>query len=209
MKCGYLEDDVTGKTGTALDSLSQSEGFRSINYISEAGNPATVDTVIIRFSASDASMPVWDLSLYIKPYPLTVTFSPQSISPGDTADIIIKRRMADGTLIDYQSSQLFEAGMVNGCSAGELISGDSAAEYFNNIPAGFKFKAADTLSSDSVSIKIRVGTKLPAAGTSAKIAAVNRAKSFQEMLLSKNFTITPNIEKALGIISKSVKFYFD
>ena len=199
-KYGYLDDPITGKTGSVLDSLFQSDGFRGINYVADAGDPKTMDTVTIRFSASDPAMPTYDLNLFIKPYPLEVTFDPKSLAPGDTANIIVKRRMTDGTLTDFPPDQLFEVGMIEGCRAGELLSGDSAGEYFKDIPPGFKFAAADTLSSDSSLIKIRVGTKLTVSGINAKITS-SGTNTLKEILLSKNFNITPYIERKLNGVS--------
>ena len=41
-----------------------------------------------------------------------ITFNPQIISPGDTTDIILRKKLADGTLVDFPSNQLLEMGIL-------------------------------------------------------------------------------------------------
>ncbi len=88
--------------------------------------------------------------------PVSVTIEPGELAPGDTAEIIIKRRYLDGTLEDYPEEQLFELGMIEGCEGGQILVGDSLGVYFEEALQPVKF-VADTNVTDSVKVGIRVG----------------------------------------------------
>ncbi|HSD62692.1 MAG TPA: hypothetical protein VLB50_02805 [Ignavibacteriaceae bacterium] len=86
-----------------------------------------------------------------------VSLDPEEISPGDTADIIIKKVLKDGTLADFDTSQTFELGKLEGCEAGYLLAEGDTSAHFYNVHQPFKFIAADSIEGDSASVKLRVG----------------------------------------------------
>lgn len=91
----------------------------------------------------------WD-SLYVE-------ISPAEIFPGDTAEIIIKKRLPDGSLVDFDSSQSFEVATLEGCVMGNILVGDSLSNYFYDVHQPIKFVVADTVNTDSALILHRVG----------------------------------------------------
>ncbi len=72
-------------------------------------------------------------TVMINPVPLYVKFTPETIAPGDTADIIIKKINSDGTLEDYPPYQTFEIGVLDGCDLGNILVNDSLSNYFDDV----------------------------------------------------------------------------
>lgn len=79
---------------------------------------------------------------------LIVSVSPTELFPGDTADVVIKKRLYDGTLTDWDTSQTFEAAMLDGCVLGNILVADSLDAYFYDVNEPIKF-IADTTVADS------------------------------------------------------------
>ncbi|AFH50352.1 Hypothetical protein IALB_2649 [Ignavibacterium album JCM 16511] len=87
--------------------------------------------------------------------PIVVEIIPEEISAGDTARIVVKKRQADGTIVEYPAEQQFEIGMLEGCLLGKLSSGGIDTNYINGATQPIYF-IADS-SADSGVVKIRVG----------------------------------------------------
>ncbi|HCY75415.1 MAG TPA: hypothetical protein DHV28_05800 [Ignavibacteriales bacterium] len=90
------------------------------------------------------------------PTEIVVTIDPPLILPGDTANVIIKNKLADGTLIDFPPTQKFEAAMLDGCIYGQLKAGADSGAYLNNVFQPIIF-IADTGAVDSGAALLRVG----------------------------------------------------
>lgn len=88
---------------------------------------------------------------------LFVDLSSQEVFPGDTVDLIIKKRLPDGSLVDFDSSQTFEVATLEGCVFGNILVGDSLSNYFYDVHQPIKFVMADTVNTDSALILLRVG----------------------------------------------------
>lgn len=86
-----------------------------------------------------------------------VWLEPEEIFPGDTAEVIIKKILFDGTLADFDTSQTFEIGKLEGCTGGDILAEGDTAAHFYNVHQPFKFVAADSIDEDSIVVKIRVG----------------------------------------------------
>ncbi len=88
---------------------------------------------------------------------VVVTLVPSEISPGDTAAIIVRQRDPDGNIIDFPPDKLFEVEICNGDSYGTIMSLGDTADYFESVPGGFEFIAADSIDADSAMVGIQVG----------------------------------------------------
>lgn len=106
-------------------------------------------SALIRRYASAQLTIKWD-SLYVE-------ISPAEIFSGDTVDVIIKKRLPDGSLVDFDSSQSFEVATLEGCIFGNILVGDSLSNYFYDVHQPIKFVVADTVNTDSALILLRVG----------------------------------------------------
>ncbi len=104
---------------------------------------------IIRNYASAQLTIKWD-SLYVE-------ISPDEIFAGDTVDIIIKKRLPDGTFQDFDSSQTFEIATLEGCILGNIMVNDSLGSYFYDVHQPIKFVVADSVNTDSAIVLLRIG----------------------------------------------------
>jgi hypothetical protein len=77
-------------------------------------------------------------------YPVLVSFDPPELSPGDTADIVLRRVNIDGTVTDFPPDQQFEVGITEGDSNGTIIAPNdmTTGDYFSYVYQGFKFSGA-------------------------------------------------------------------
>ena len=63
-----------------------------------------------------------------------------TLSPGDTANILIKSVDASGNTKDYPDTTQFEIGVINGCGLGNILdSNGNMEEYFANVLQPLKF----------------------------------------------------------------------
>ena len=106
-------------------------------------------------------------SIYIIPdhfgdiaWPMQVQFNPSVIMPGDTADIILKRRNDDGTFSDFPDTTEFDVEIFKNWEFGNIYSPQAGYNdsYFWGIPQGFKFIANDSINTDSTYVPILINT---------------------------------------------------
>jgi len=159
---GNLLEPYTGIPVQSFTGLGHWFGMSGFNYVADGISPDVVDTVIIRVSTSDPMIPSTDLLLLIKPPPIYVYTEPEILAASDTADVIIKKRNADGTLEDFPIGQTFELAVTKGCVDGNILVGDSVGVYFADVQQPIKFVTADSLESDSGYVRLRVGTDVSA-----------------------------------------------
>ena len=93
------------------------------------------------------------------PWSLDVELSPSVISPGDTAQVILKWRNPDGSLENFPDSLLFDVEIMSGYEYGNLFSPDIPFnfDWYYGLTQGFSFVAVDTIDVDSVWVSIWVG----------------------------------------------------
>ncbi|NWF89115.1 MAG: hypothetical protein HXY50_06585 [Ignavibacteriaceae bacterium] len=96
-------------------------------------------------------------SVKIKPldYQLEVIVEPDTIAPGDTAIVTVTKKNNDGTITDFDSGQLFEIGMLDGCVLGNIFVGADSGKYFTDVPQPMIFKA--DANAEVGTVKLRVG----------------------------------------------------
>lgn len=134
--CAYgdlIQDSI--KTSNTLEEL-------------QCGCPLWTWTQVSRVYGIDSIMIAWDS--------LDVKVEPDTIYPGDTAQVVIKKRLPDGTLVDFDSTQTYEAGMLDGCILGKLIAGTQEGSYVYNVSQPIYF-VADTSADSTGSVLSRVG----------------------------------------------------
>lgn len=89
--------------------------------------------------------------------PVSITFEPNELAPGDTARIIIKRQFSDGTFEDFPEQTKFEIGVMDGCEGGEILFGDSVGIHFTEVNQPIYFVANSSIADTSITVGIRVG----------------------------------------------------
>ena len=215
---GSLIDPVSGESVQSLTGIEQYTfgpgqpcGVADLDYIADGVSADVDDSVIIRISTSDPQIQPTDKLFLIKPSPVYVTITPDTLAPGDTASIIIKKRNPDGTIEDFPDDQFLEVGMLTGCLSGIILDcyDDTCYQdtYFSDVlPTDSVYFVADS-SADSGTVKIRVGIVDDGGGISAGIAApTNRTglkkigKEKHKLSVKKNRSVE---EKAVFI--KDVK----
>ena len=114
----------------------------------QCGCPIWLLTQVWRDYGTDSIMIAWDS--------LDVKVEPDTIYPGDTAQVVIKKRLPDGTLIDFDSTQTYEAGMLDGCILGKLVAGNQEGAYIVDVLQPIYF-IADTSADSTGTVLLRVG----------------------------------------------------
>jgi len=157
---GNLIDPNSNEKVQSFTGLSQWFGYANFSYVADGISTEVLDTIIIRVSTTDPIIPNTDLYLFIKPPPIYVITVPEVLAASDTAEVIVKRRNTDGTLTDFPVGQNFEIAVIEGCVNGNILVDTTLNVYFESAQLPVKFVAADSLSSDSSIVKLRVGTDL-------------------------------------------------
>ncbi len=96
--------------------------------------------------------------LIIKPDSFVVTLNPPEVYPGDTVQVKIQKRNADGTLSDFPQEQTFEIAKLDGCMLGNILAEGDSGAYFYDVTQPIYFAAADSLVGDTTgTVLLRVG----------------------------------------------------
>jgi len=194
-KYGVLVNPMTGDKGASLENIATSGGSLILNFEATGENPSIADTVIMHLVPSSASIAPVDIQWVIAPSPIYVTLVPDVLSPGDTANVVIKRKNIDGSTEDFPSDQEFEVSITGGCDGGELLVGDSLANYFSGVTQPVKFVASQSFTSDSIALQIRVGSNIGGGIASSIVKGKNKnAKAVSSALNKKK----ENYEKLLA-----------
>lgn len=145
------------------------------------------------FIGFEAAGDDWDYNelvvrVKIETYLPIVFIDPSNISTGETATVSVKKQFYDGRIEDFDAGQLFEFGMMEGCTAGVLISGTDTSNYFNGVSQPVTFLAADSLENDEETVKIGVGVveQNPLAKMQTKTNTLTQSKDQNIKLRDKN-----------------------
>jgi hypothetical protein len=159
-------------------------------YFASSGiEPEDTGKVRIRYSTTDPAITPIETELNIiknNNYPVRVTFEPEVLAPGDTANIILERRFDDYPFdypndIEYEEfdeEQLFNVSIVKGAEYGTILDSVSAdtADVFTDIYKNFKFIAKDSIDVSSAEISIRVSTIIDNGGIIFSKSVKNKGK---------------------------------
>jgi hypothetical protein len=170
----YEVDDVTeGDTvqfSYFSDWIATQEPFTyGVSYATERWSEGELTGWDIVFGNFDSCMKRYDNLLYIwidvvndvaNNFDLIVDIEPSVLLPGDTADVIIKYKDAEGTLYNFPAEQSFELAVLDGCVNGNFMVGGVVDVYFEAAQQPIKFVTADNLDPEYDKVLIRVGTDL-------------------------------------------------
>ncbi|MBN1396427.1 MAG: hypothetical protein JXA06_00170 [Bacteroidetes bacterium] len=157
----------------------------------------------------DAEIQVWrkdfpvlrgDTTISTLPLCEHIEISPEEISPGDTAHISLMMKRPDGTLVAYESDQLFDIWMNMNEEYGKLrcITSEDEGTFLTG-PQPFEFIAADSLSSDT-SIVVRIEAWTSYGGVASSIAKSDTLYKPAEVMLKKQKN---DISKKTALIEKN------
>ena len=140
------------------------EDGERFKYVADGIQPDSSEPglVTIRITPSDGNLNTIEFSFFVAynedppDEGVIVIFAEQQIAPGDTTQIILKKRSSDGTLEDFSQWDSFEIGMLEGCDAGQILVGGALAPYFGEVNQPIYFVAASDLT-ETDTVKVRVG----------------------------------------------------
>ncbi len=100
-------------------------------------------------------------SIMISKGKLIAYFDKDTLSPGDTVNVIIKEIDANGNEISYPDTTHFEAGIIEGCGLGNILdSQGNEGQFFSSIQAPIRYVVNDSTGVDSTSIVFKFGAPL-------------------------------------------------
>ncbi len=149
---GNLVNNTTSDSGQVLNDLPHNYGCLD-QIILRTNDQIQADGEIkIRVSTSDPSIEPIEMTFTNL---LVVNIVPETIAPGDTAQIIPKLKNPDGSLSDFPIEQTFEIGMLDGCALGMIKTATDSGLYVDAALQPFYF-IADTGAVEGT-VKLRVG----------------------------------------------------
>jgi len=126
---------------------------RQVNNILEdlqCGCPLFTWTQVTRHYGKDSIMIAWDS--------LDVKVEPDTIYAGGVVQVVVKKRLPDGTLTDFPPEQTYEIAKLEGCLSGNIVVGQDSGAYFYDVSQPIYFAVADSLVGDSVgTVLLQVG----------------------------------------------------
>jgi|GEM_PF-2275564 hypothetical protein len=117
---GHLKDSKSGRTGTNLQNVEHFQGIASFQYIADGDIPVNDEKILVNVSANDVNIRPFDIEIYLHPNNINVSFSPSSIKPNDTSDIVLKYRDSVGVWKDFPEYNVFTFSLVQGQEYGSL-----------------------------------------------------------------------------------------
>lgn len=124
------------------------------------------------------------------------SFEKETLTPGDTVNIIVKNVDKDGVETDYPPETNFEVAIVSGCGLG-LINGTDS--HVTSIRQPIKFVVADSISSTDSVVVLRVGT--PEIGRSINGSITEKTPASGKLLSVSNSAVNM---KAANITNKKL-----
>ncbi|MGD0339746.1 MAG: hypothetical protein ABSB78_13270 [Bacteroidota bacterium] len=150
-----------------------------VEFVAEGDILKSKDIVNMTITANDQMYSSGYGTVSVISSSILVTVSPSTISPGDTADIIVQKKKYDGTIEDFPPDQKFEIGMLSGCMAGEILTSVGKETYFKDVLAPFKFVAADSVDSTNNKILIRAGVNVDNGGGGGSAGSIRNVSSIE------------------------------
>ncbi|MCZ7610244.1 MAG: hypothetical protein M5U17_08740 [Ignavibacterium sp.] len=193
---GNLVNNTTSDSGQVLNDLPHNYGCLG-QIILRTNDQIQADSEIkIRVSTSDPSIEPIEMTFTNL---LVVNIVPETISPGDTAQIIPKLKNPDGSLSDFPIEQTFEIGMLDGCALGMIKTATDSGLYVDAALQPFYF-IADTGAVEGT-VKLRVGV---IEGMSSSSLLNNNFKSRKSEYQVKKSSTSDNHREAQSFIDGGV-----
>ena len=189
----------------------QANSFSNLYYYDysnlrfEANGIEPVDSVMVKVHIEPTESRIQGADSYITifhydGYPIKVTLIPDSLSPGDIAEISLEERIQhypdfgpqDVVYEEFAPDQLFDVRIDKGIQYGTILNSfNSDTSYeFNSIPQGFKFIASKNINVDTAKISVRVHALvhsggMPSSITKGKDSAAVQTSNVQKRTLLK------------------------
>jgi len=112
---------LNGNVGESIQNIDQIEGSMKFQFIADGDIPVNEETITIRISASLPDITGTEISFFVNPNDILVTFLPPSIQPADTTDIVLKMRDSTGAVIDFPANQSFSLELTDGSDYGDIL----------------------------------------------------------------------------------------
>ncbi|MBI1936570.1 MAG: hypothetical protein HYS25_00445 [Ignavibacteriales bacterium] len=157
---GHIKHPVSGELVSEAVNLPHENGKLKFKFAAVEELLSSEEIVKITVTTTNPAISPYEFVITIHKEGMIVTFVPETIMPGDTASVILKKKNPDGTLSDFPEDQYFDAEIIGGAEYGTLYVpqwGDQS-DYLLNIPQGFKFIAEEVISEPKVESTILVRT---------------------------------------------------
>ncbi len=160
--------DESADIFTNIETEVSWPGESTINWFEFVADGVQPDTsspahVVVRYTPSDANVGTAEFNFYVEYNDIVpveegilVEFADSVLAPGDTTQIILRRQNSDGTIENFSPYDGFEIGMIEGCEAGQILTGGVLAPYFEEAYQPIYFVADGNLT-ETDTVKIRVG----------------------------------------------------
>lgn len=162
---GHLINPLTGEAGRLFNGLNFTNGELAFDFIADGSKPDGEDTVYVSVTTNNPNIWQYDFIILINEGKIVVQFVPDSIVPGGIADIVLKKKEADGTLTSFPQDQSFNLSLVKGKDYGTINylyrgmwSDTTDNVEFSSEP--FKFTSRANLTNTPVQSAITVSTYL-------------------------------------------------
>lgn len=115
---GSIEIAEENIQGDIIKNVNHQEGSLRFSFLANGIMNLDIDTAIIRVTTDYPNMDEPNFKDYIfivmRYEPIQITFFPNFIEPGDTVDVILKKRNDDGSLTDFCEDQWFDIEIIEG-----------------------------------------------------------------------------------------------
>ncbi|MFO7445065.1 MAG: hypothetical protein R6W90_01805 [Ignavibacteriaceae bacterium] len=178
---GTLLNIYTGEKADQFNEIHPYDlSWLAFLFLADGEIPELAKQIKIHIGTSDASIPSSLLTLSVNPsIEAVVQFIPDTLAPGDTANILIKKRNEDLSLSNFPPEATFEIGMLDGCVNGTILTEAGTGSYFFDIPQPVKFIAADSIEGDSGTVKLKIGIVNDGEIIATKNVKDNKNKTFK------------------------------
>lgn len=162
---GYLINPETGLKGNTFIGLNHVNGELAFDYIADGSLPDGEDTAYVSVTTNNPNIWQYDFIILINEGKIIVQFLPDKITPGNSADIILKKKELDGTLTTFPLDQSFNVSLTQGNEYGtiEYLYRGMWPDTTDNVEFSsepFKFKSVANISNTPVKSAITVSTYL-------------------------------------------------
>lgn len=145
-------------------------------------------------------------------YPLRITINPDSLFPGDTADVVLENRVSESPYDEpviyepFPEDQYFNVTIVKGSEFTDIYLPDTeeTGDEFEEILQGFKLIVNEGIDSSNVEIKLRVSTETGGGGFPVNPVVRGNEKESKSIEQEKEEVVIENTISSKGEIEPDI-----
>ena len=157
---GHLKDRFSNSLFTSITNPYHDDGKILLDFVADGDELPVSDTVVVSVTSTNPEVEPLNIRIKVYPQKIIVTFIPSTIAPGDTANVILKKKTGDGSLSDFPQDRQYDIKLTDGAGYVTIFVPEwgITTDEEMGVMQGFKFIANEQITETPVSSTLLVKT---------------------------------------------------